>query len=137
MRKSFSLMDMILSIILLVQDRWGKLSYTSHPYYITVINSQQLSEMKFFIAGTSTYLFPGSTGKFNELTNMKRMAFFKIAICPNKVSMTHIFYSSNLNLSTCKMSGCFARATWLFFFFYLTCTQHNYSEIHVYCCLYW
>lgn len=27
------------------------------------------SEMEFFIVGTTTYLFPSSVGKFNELTS--------------------------------------------------------------------
>lgn len=45
--------------------------------------------MKFSIVGTTTYLFPSSTGKFNELINvgLEKMTFFKMAICPNKVSV--------------------------------------------------
>ena len=73
---------------------WGRLSHASHAYSITVINSQQLNEMKFSIVGTTTYLFPSSIGKFNELINvgMEKMTFFKMTICPNKVSVTHFLF---------------------------------------------
>lgn len=97
----------------MAQARWGSLSDASHAYPIAVINSQQLSEMEFFIVHASTYLFPSSNGKFNELTNMEmeRIAFFKVVMLPNQVPMTHFGISLIWVFSNVKCKLRLARAT--------------------------